>query len=74
MRLHWRVLGSTISPTEVGSRRRVFRVLWDLECPIGLSQKVICTHFNEGILAQFGRSDKKNSGLRKDLVRVGLFP
>ena len=38
-RLHWRVQGSTSSPTEVGSRRRVFEVLWNLECPVGLSQK-----------------------------------
>ena len=38
-RLHWRVQGSTSSPTGVGSRRRVFAVLWKLECPVGLSQK-----------------------------------
>ena len=36
-----------------------FSVLWNLECPLGLSQKGICVHFNEGILAQFGRSAKK---------------
>ena len=23
-------------------------VLWNLECPVGLSQKEICAHFNEG--------------------------
>ena len=47
------------SPTESGSRRRVFRVLCNMECPVGLSQKRICAHFNEIILRQFGRSAKK---------------
>ena len=61
-RLHWRVQGSTSSPTGVGSRRGVFRVLWNLECRVGLRQKGICAHYNEGILAQFGRSVIKNSG------------
>ena len=28
--------GSTSSPTGIGSRRRAF---WNLECPVGLSQK-----------------------------------
>ena len=37
-RLHWRVQESTNSPTGVGSRRRMFKVLWNLECPVGLSQ------------------------------------
>ena len=32
----------------------MFRVLWNLECRIGLSQKGIYAHFNEGSLAQFG--------------------
>ena len=41
-------LASTSSPTGVGSRQRVFEVLWNLECPVGLSQ--ICVHFNEGNL------------------------
>ena len=59
-RLHWRVHGSTSSPTVVGSRRRVFRVLWNLEYPVGLSQKGICAHFSEGILAQFGRFAPKH--------------
>ena len=36
-----------------------FEVLWNLECPVGLSQKRICAHFNEGNLAQFGRSAEK---------------
>ena len=31
-----------------------FEVLWNLECPVGLSQKKKCAHFNEGHLAQFG--------------------
>ena len=60
--MHWRVQGSTSSPTVVGSRRRVFRVLWNLECPVGLSQKEICAHCSKGKLAQFGRSAKINSG------------
>ena len=33
--------------------------LWNLECPVGLRQREICTHFNEGNLAQFRRSAKK---------------
>ena len=36
-----------------------FEVLWNLECPIGLSQRNICLHFNEGNFAQFRRSDEK---------------
>ena len=36
-----------------------FEVLWNLECPVGLSQREICAHFNEGNLAQFRRSSKK---------------
>ena len=32
----------TSSPTEVGSKRRVFKVIWNLECPVGLSLKRIC--------------------------------
>ena len=24
-----------------------FEVLWNLECPVGLSQREICAHFNE---------------------------
>ena len=39
-------------------------VLWNLECPVELSQKVICTHFNEGNLAQFGRFAKIHSGAK----------
>ena len=26
-------------------------MLWNLECPVGLSQREICAHFNEGNLA-----------------------
>ena len=41
-RLHWRVQKSTSNPTGVGSKqRRVFEVLWNLECPVGLSQREI---------------------------------
>ena len=36
-----------------------FEVLWNLECPVGLSQREICAHFNEGNLAQFRRSAEK---------------
>ena len=25
-------------------------MLWNLECPVGLSQREICAHFNEGNL------------------------
>ena len=28
-----------------------FEVLWNLECPVGLSQREIYTHFNEGNLS-----------------------
>ena len=38
-RLHWRVQESTSSLTGDGSMRRVFEVLRNLECPVGLSQK-----------------------------------
>ena len=37
-----------------------FRVLWNLECPIGLSH--ICALFSVGNLVQLGRSAKINSG------------
>ena len=36
-----------------------FEVLWNWEYHVGLSQKEICAHFNEGNLAQFGRSAEK---------------
>ena len=36
-----------------------FEVLWYLECPVGLSTREICAHFNEGNLAQFRRSAEK---------------
>ena len=36
-----------------------FEVLWNLDCPVGLSQREICAHFNEGNLAQFRRSAEK---------------
>ena len=36
-----------------------FEVLWNLECPVGLSQREICVHFNEGNLAQFRQSAEK---------------
>ena len=58
--LHWGV--QAVRPMLVGSRRRWFRVLWNLECPVGLDQTRICAHFNERNLAQFGRSAKINSG------------
>ena len=35
-----------------------FEVLWNLECPVGLSQREICVHFNEGNLVQFAWSTK----------------
>ena len=40
-------------------------MIWNLECPVGLSQKRICAHFIEGNLAQFRRSAKINSGATK---------
>ena len=36
-----------------------FEVLWNLACPVGLSQREIYVHFNEGNLAQFGLSAEK---------------
>ena len=36
-------------------------VLWNLKCPVGLTQKEICAHFSEGNLTQFGRSAKINT-------------
>ena len=36
-----------------------FQVLWDLECPVGLSQREIVAHFNEENLVQFRQSAKK---------------
>ena len=45
---HWQVQGRTSSPTRVSSRRRVVMMLWNLECPVGLSQKRICAHFESG--------------------------
>ena len=48
-RLHWRVQENTNSLTRVGSRQRVFEVLWNLEF----------VHFNEGNMAQFGQSSEK---------------
>ena len=55
--------GGVSSPTGVGSRRRVFEVLWNsVADPFGEGgggglgmKREICAHFNEGILAQFGR-------------------
>ena len=35
------------------------KVLWNLEYPVGVGQKEICAHFNEGNWAQFGRSAKR---------------
>ena len=60
-RLHWRVQGSTSSPTrpESVAGGGWFEVLWNLECPVGLSQKERCAHFKEGNLAQFGQSAEK---------------
>ena len=40
--------GNTSSPTSVGSRQRVFQVLWNLERPVDLSQREICAYFNGG--------------------------
>ena len=36
----------------------MFEVLWNFECPIVLSQREICAHFNEGNLVQFGHPKK----------------
>ena len=41
------------------SDRGWFEVLWNLECPVGLSQRNIRAHFNEGNVAQFGGSAEK---------------
>ena len=39
----------TVQPASVAGRGW-FEVLWNLECPVGLSQREICAHFNEGHL------------------------
>ena len=44
-----------VRPESVAGRGWL-EVLWNLECPVGLSQREICEHFNEGNLAQFRRS------------------
>ena len=36
-----------------------FEMLWNLECPVGLSQREIYVHFNQGNLAQFRQSAEK---------------
>ena len=36
-----------------------FEVLWNLECPVGLSQKRIYAHFNEGNLAKYLPKNKE---------------
>ena len=57
-RLHWRVQGRrAVRPESVAGGG--CNVLWNLECPVGLSQREICAHFNEGNLAQFRRSAEK---------------
>ena len=60
------------SPTGIGSRRGWFEVLWNLKCPVGLSQREICAHFNEGNLAQFRRSAEKYRivELRSDMLNL----
>ena len=58
-RLHWRVQGSTSSPTGIGGG--CFEVLWNLECPVGLSQREICAHFNEGNVVSFTKTKQINS-------------
>ena len=47
-----------VRPESVAGRGG-FEVLWNVECPIELSQREIYAHFNEGQLAQFGRSVEK---------------
>ena len=59
-RLHWRVQGGTSSSTESVAGGGWFEVLLNLVCPVGLSQREICAHLNEGNLAQFGRSAEKS--------------
>ena len=46
----------------------MFEVLWNLECPIGLSLREICAHFNEGNL---GCPPKKYCGVTGVLNLVG---
>ena len=43
--------------------------LWNLECPVGLSQREICAHCSEGHLAQFGGSAEKNKELWSYVVK-----
>ena len=47
-----------VRPKSVAGRG-CFEVLWNLECPVGLSQREIYAHFNEGNLLQFGQSFEK---------------
>ena len=45
--------GGRFSYCVVGTRG-LFEVLWNLECPVGLSQRKICAHFNEKNLRNLG--------------------
>ena len=55
----WQVQGSMSSLTGIVAGGGWFEVLWNLECPVGLNQREICAHFNEGNVAQFRRSTDK---------------
>ena len=45
-------------------------MLWNMEYPVGLRQRQICALFNEGNLAQFGRSGEK----KRNIVELrGVF-
>ena len=37
-------------------------MLWNLECPVGLSQREMYASFNEGIFVSFGRSAQNICG------------
>ena len=44
-------------------------MLWNLECPVGLSPGEICAHFNEGNLAQCLDGPPKNLELWSYVVK-----
>ena len=40
-------------------------MIWNLDCPVGLSQKDICVHFIEGNWAKFGPSAERKKKKKK---------
>ena len=48
-------------------------MLWNLDCPVGLSQREICEHFNEGNLVECNNvvACNENKGVRGPPALVG---